>query len=164
MTALLACCPVTHCPRDVLLFLASPRCRDLQEMQVQGLFLSDIPLHDMSQDFILLAEQLAAEADLKERYERLSLDLRVRAWRGQPALYCMYWSCGCSTHTVMCAKSDFNMCNDVVENGNVRFFCFASCVLEFQRCHVNHSFQMCICIFAGRVSFGKKLAHCGVPC
>ncbi|KIY96769.1 guanylate cyclase, partial [Monoraphidium neglectum] len=44
-------------PRRALLFLGSPRCGSLSEMQAQQLFLSDIPLHDMSRDFILLAEQ-----------------------------------------------------------------------------------------------------------
>jgi hypothetical protein len=40
-----------------LLFLGSPRCGGLSEMQAQRLFLSDIPLHDMSAAYILLAEQ-----------------------------------------------------------------------------------------------------------
>lgn len=41
-----------------------------------GLFLSDIPLHDLARDFTLLAEQRMAEANLKERLERLNQQLK----------------------------------------------------------------------------------------
>ncbi|EFJ46683.1 guanylyl and adenylyl cyclase family member [Volvox carteri f. nagariensis] len=91
----------------VLLFLGSPRVANLEEMSVHGIFLSDIPLHDMSRDFVLLAEQrqasllgllsflelglfcagllycfirvwgFRAEADLKERFEKMAVELRV---------------------------------------------------------------------------------------
>lgn len=53
-----------------MLFLASPRVASLDDMQRFKLYLSDIPLHDMSRDYVLLAEQRAAEVDLKNRYER----------------------------------------------------------------------------------------------
>lgn len=65
-------------PLPVLVFLASPRMRDLAEMQGSRVFLSDIPTHDMTADYILLAEQRHAEADLKEKYERLTVELKVR--------------------------------------------------------------------------------------
>ncbi len=77
-THTLAGCPV---PRPVLLFMGSPRCANLSEMISTGLFLSDIPLHDLSRDFVLLAEQRQAEADLKEKFEKLTLDLKVCAQR-----------------------------------------------------------------------------------
>lgn len=41
------------------------------------MYLSDIPRYDLSSDYILLAEQRQAEADLKEKYERLTLELQV---------------------------------------------------------------------------------------
>jgi guanylate cyclase soluble subunit beta len=62
----------------VLVFLASPRLRSLLEMQQSHIYLSDIPLHDMTSDYILLAEQRHAEADLKEKYEKLTVELKVR--------------------------------------------------------------------------------------
>ena len=62
----------------VLLYLASPRCSSLQEMQKQNLYLSDIPVYDMSADYILLAEQRQAEANLKEKFEKLTVELTVR--------------------------------------------------------------------------------------
>jgi guanylate cyclase soluble subunit beta len=65
-------------PTPVLVFLASPRVRSLLEMQQSSIYLSDIPLHDMTSDYILLAEQRHAEADLKEKYEKLTVELKVR--------------------------------------------------------------------------------------
>ncbi len=76
MLSPLAGCPV---PKPVMLFLGSPRLANLDEMLKVGLFLSDIPLHDLSRDFVLLAEQRQAEADLKEKFEKLTLDLKVRS-------------------------------------------------------------------------------------
>ncbi|KAF8066284.1 Gucy1b1 [Scenedesmus sp. PABB004] len=69
--------PGASSPCRVLVFLGSPRVRGLGEMQASGVFLSDIPLHDISADYILLAEQRAAEADLKDKYERLTLELQA---------------------------------------------------------------------------------------
>jgi len=51
--------------------------RTWQRCKKAGCCLSDIALHDMTSDYILLAEQRHAEADLKERYERLTLELKV---------------------------------------------------------------------------------------
>lgn len=62
----------------VLLYLASPRCSSLQEMRKQSLYISDIPVYDMSADYILLAEQRQAEANLKEKFEKLTVELTVR--------------------------------------------------------------------------------------
>ncbi len=63
-----------------LLFMGSVRLEGLEAMRQAGLFVSDIPLHDLNRDFVLAAEQVAAEAQLRERYEALSLELQVRAW------------------------------------------------------------------------------------
>lgn len=46
-------------------------------VQASGVYLSDIPRYDLSSDYILLAEQRQAEADLKEKYERLTMELQV---------------------------------------------------------------------------------------
>lgn len=48
---------------------------------------ADIPLHDMSRDFVLLAEQRQAEADLKERFEKLSIELKEERERSDKLLY-----------------------------------------------------------------------------
>ncbi|EFJ47487.1 guanylyl and adenylyl cyclase family member, partial [Volvox carteri f. nagariensis] len=59
-----------------LLFLGTVRLSGLDDMRDQRLFLSDIPLHDINRDFVLLAEQRQAEAQLKERFEALTLELK----------------------------------------------------------------------------------------
>ena len=48
-------------------------------MQRANLFLSDIPPHDMARDFVLLAEQLKVESDLKEKLEVRSAE-RGYSW------------------------------------------------------------------------------------
>ena len=50
-------------------FMGSPRFSGLDELRMHDLYLSDFPTHDMAADFVLLAEQRKAEADLKEKYE-----------------------------------------------------------------------------------------------
>lgn len=51
------------------------------------MYLSDIPRYDLSSDYILLAEQRQAEADLKDKYERLTLELQVCV---QAVLWCLF--------------------------------------------------------------------------
>lgn len=53
--------------KPAILFMGSPRCANLDELLSKGLHLSDFPLHDMGRDFVLLAEQRAAEAELKDK-------------------------------------------------------------------------------------------------
>ncbi|GLI65462.1 hypothetical protein VaNZ11_008812 [Volvox africanus] len=59
-----------------LLFMGTARLSGLDDMRHHRLFLSDIPLHDLNRDFVLLAEQRQAEAQLKERFEALTLELK----------------------------------------------------------------------------------------
>eukprot|EP00798_Chlamydomonas_sp_ICE-L_P003500 gene3500-13567_t len=75
--------PIPGCPvqKEVLVFIGSPRCANLDDLQKHKLFLSDIPIHDMSGDFVLLAEQRQAEADLKERFEKLTNELKAEKIR-----------------------------------------------------------------------------------
>lgn len=40
--------------RDIMLFMGAPRVANLDEMNGMDLFLSDIPLHDMARDFVML--------------------------------------------------------------------------------------------------------------
>jgi guanylate cyclase soluble subunit beta len=56
-------------------------------------YLSDIPRYDLSSDYILLAEQRQAEADLKDKFERLTLELQVRARR--LCVRARVWLCVC---------------------------------------------------------------------
>ena len=64
-------------PAPALLFLGGPRCGDLSEMSARRLYLSDLPAHDATLDYMLLAEQRRTEADLKERHERTAVALKA---------------------------------------------------------------------------------------
>ena len=64
-------------PQQGMLFLASPRVASLDDLQKFRLFLSDIPLHDMSRDYVLLAEQRSAEVDLKNQFELNLAELKA---------------------------------------------------------------------------------------
>ncbi len=44
------------------------------------LHLSDIPIRDLSTDFMLLAEERQREADVKEQFEKLTHELKVAEW------------------------------------------------------------------------------------
>lgn len=69
-------------------------------MHARDLFLSDLPLHDQTADYLLLSEQRKTEADLKDRFERLAMELKVGVCcveSGAPApvlavLACQSWS------------------------------------------------------------------------
>lgn len=47
--------------RDIILFMGAPRVANLDEMNSMDLFLSDIPLHDMARDFVMLVSQQSCE-------------------------------------------------------------------------------------------------------
>ena len=62
----------------------------MHPLQAQNLHLCDFPNHDMSADFVLLAEQRQVEADLKEQYEvgvveqrQVEADLKVGLVAGE---------------------------------------------------------------------------------
>ena len=65
-----ACAAYGEAAQEAMLFLASPRVACLDDLQKFRLFLSDIPLHDMSRDYVLLAEQRSVEVDIKNLYEK----------------------------------------------------------------------------------------------
>lgn len=58
-----------------LLFLGSPSVQNISELSMQGLFLSDIPLHDSTRDLLLFNEQLKAERDLAKKLENATMKL-----------------------------------------------------------------------------------------
>lgn len=61
-----------HCPEsNSLLFVGSPLVDGLDSMTAQGLFLSDIPIHDATRDIILVEEQSKAQEGLKRRMDKV---------------------------------------------------------------------------------------------
>jgi hypothetical protein len=66
--------PSVHPPPQPSTPSSTPTPTSLQSCR---LYLSDYPLHAAGGDFVLLAEQRHAEADLKEKYEVLTVELKV---------------------------------------------------------------------------------------
>mmetsp|Transcript_38872 Transcript_38872/g.115659 ORF Transcript_38872/g.115659 Transcript_38872/m.115659 type:complete len:959 (-) Transcript_38872:492-3368(-) len=64
-----------------MVFYGSPRCGDLGELIACRLFLSDLPNHDVSRDYILLAEQRSIETELKAKLEATTHELRAEKLR-----------------------------------------------------------------------------------
>ena len=58
--------PHPNCP---ILFLASPKIHSFDELKLQGLYLSDVPIHDVTRDLILLNRQLQAEMYMARELE-----------------------------------------------------------------------------------------------
>ena len=61
---------------DSLLFLCSPSVSNLDELRENNLYLSDIPLHDMTRNLILLSEQFQEDHILTKELEILTDKLR----------------------------------------------------------------------------------------
>lgn len=58
-------------PFSPILFLGSPRVKDIDELKKHGLYLSDIPIHDVTREMILLHHQLEAEMSYVTELERM---------------------------------------------------------------------------------------------
>uniref|UniRef100_T1ITQ6 Guanylate cyclase soluble subunit beta-1 n=1 Tax=Strigamia maritima TaxID=126957 RepID=T1ITQ6_STRMM len=61
---------------DVIVFLCSPSVFTLEDLNKHGLFLSDIPLHDATRDFVRETEQFQAEYKLTQNLEILTDELQ----------------------------------------------------------------------------------------
>ena len=56
---------------ECILYVGSPVVENLEHLQKQGLYISDIPIHDATRDLILLSEQAKAQGGLKKRLQSL---------------------------------------------------------------------------------------------
>ncbi|KAJ9514582.1 hypothetical protein QJQ45_016330 [Haematococcus lacustris] len=65
--------------KEVLLFIGTPRVLNLDQLRAAGLFLDDIPLHDMSSDFVVMAEQHELEATAAAALEEENAALEAQA-------------------------------------------------------------------------------------
>ncbi len=59
----------------LILFLGSPRVSSIEELEEQGLYLSDIPVHDVTRDLILLNRHFRIEMDISRELEATKKDL-----------------------------------------------------------------------------------------
>lgn len=63
---------MVFCPEsDTLLFIGSPFLDGLDGLTCNGLFISDIPLHDATREVILVGEQARAQDGLRRRMDKL---------------------------------------------------------------------------------------------
>ena len=67
--------PVINAERCPILFLGSPRIETVEELQVKGLYLTDLPIHDVTRDLILLSQHFRAEVNVALQLERTKLEL-----------------------------------------------------------------------------------------
>lgn len=88
--------PTSSNPKSPILFLASPKIHSFDELKLQGLYLSDVPIHDVTRDLILLNRQLQAEMSMARELEEIRNELvrekenvQVEKGRADELLYAM---------------------------------------------------------------------------
>lgn len=64
-----------------ILFLGSPRISSIEELEIQGLYLSDIPIHDVTRDLILLNKHFQVEVNIARELEETKEALLVEKAR-----------------------------------------------------------------------------------
>jgi len=75
--------------RHALLFLGVPSLASLDEAIARGIYLSDIPLHGMGRDIMLLAESRTQASELAAEAERLAAELESERRRSDALLASM---------------------------------------------------------------------------
>ena len=78
-----------HDPNSPILFLSSPRISSLEELELQGLYISDIPIHDVTRDLILLNRHFRVEMTIAEQLEKMKCDLEEEKARADRLLHAM---------------------------------------------------------------------------
>ncbi len=68
--------PISRASDTSLLYLASPRVTSIEELEQQGLYLSDIPIHDVTRDLILLNRHFRVELGISKELEETKKDLQ----------------------------------------------------------------------------------------
>lgn len=65
----------------LILFLGSPRVNKIEDLEEQGLYLSDIPVHDVTRDLLLLNRHFQVEMCISKELEETRRDLQVEKAR-----------------------------------------------------------------------------------
>ena len=78
-----------HDANSPILFLASPRITSVEELVLQGLYISDIPIHDVTRDLILLNRHFRVEMTIAEQLEKTKCDLEEEKARADRLLHAM---------------------------------------------------------------------------
>ncbi len=61
-----------------ILFLCSPRVNSMEDLEHQGLYLSDIPVHDVTRDLLLLNRHFIVEMTIAKELEETKKDLVIQ--------------------------------------------------------------------------------------
>jgi len=61
-----------------ILFIGSPRVNSIEDLEHQGLYLSDIPVHDVTRDLILLNQHFHVERNTAAELQEMKRDLEVQ--------------------------------------------------------------------------------------
>ena len=75
--------PVINAESCPILFIGSPRIETVEELQVKGLYLTDLPIHDVTRDLILLSQHFRAEVNLAFQLETTKRELEQEKKRVQ---------------------------------------------------------------------------------
>ncbi|XP_064632525.1 guanylate cyclase soluble subunit beta-2-like [Lineus longissimus] len=60
-----------------MIYVCSPRLASLTEMEEKGVFLSDIPIYDVTRELILLNQQRIAEIEISKKLDEVTANLKV---------------------------------------------------------------------------------------
>lgn len=71
----------SHQEGSHILFLCSPRVSSVEELENQGLYLSDIPVHDVTRDLLLLNRHFRVEMTIAAELEETKKDLQIQKAR-----------------------------------------------------------------------------------
>lgn len=72
-----------------ILFLSSPRISSIEELEQQGLYLSDIPIHDVTRELILINKHFQVERSIARELEETKHDLIEEKARADRLLHAM---------------------------------------------------------------------------
>ena len=70
--------PTSSGDGTLILFLASPRIDSIEDLEQQGLYLSDIPIHDVTRDLILLNRHIQVEMKIAKELEETKKELEIQ--------------------------------------------------------------------------------------
>ena len=62
---------------EAMLFICSPRVKQLHDLEHRGLYLSDIPIHDATRGMLMMGQAAAAEFSKSVRLEELIINLSI---------------------------------------------------------------------------------------
>lgn len=75
--------PVVNSDNCPILFIGSPRIETVEDLQLKGLYLTDLPVHDVTRDLILLSHHFQAEVNVAFQLEVTKKELEIEKKRVQ---------------------------------------------------------------------------------